>query len=323
MTICIQVDTTKPSFFFYSGGLYTDLMLGGLFRSCNHFAVLLNYQGDFFLLHNTWGTDWGIQGMMHVSRHHLTPYEVFTLSYPVMVYEEVEPPTDIINTSSQFNRVVYETIWQKENAIHHKDYHIPSIAVNQSFVLICSELKVPISKSKMSVQLMTRHPKKVGYGISVNFNKMRVIQFSANDIHLSTKQKISQDMMNAEISDSTFPNSTLRIKIRESSIQTFLNDIKLLEFSFTEHLDFGISNYIEAAGDGTLQILHQTERIVSSSDGSPLTPLSGTVKCEVARDNKGNDADCALWREYGYCEEISKYHEYVKDNCMRDCGVCG
>ena len=265
---------------------------------------------------------------MHVSRQHVHAYEIYTFFYPTMRYEApevTEEPTNLIPGGGGHSAIKYETIWNKNNTIFYKDYFLPrNVKPDQVFLVILSHPNIFRDESHIVVQLMARRPNVVVYGLEVNFKKNRVVQFSVKwkSKKHRVKDVITDDMVSPTMQD---PNTTtVRITLSSSSsIKTILNDHPLQEF----HLKTNIANigYVEAAGVGQVTILQQnkTEIEVIEPLGnlvSSLIPLSGG--CHIARDNKGNDADCALWREYGYCEELSKYHEYVMADCKRECRVC-
>ena len=45
--------------------------------------------------------------------------------------------------------------------------------------------------------------------------------------------------------------------------------------------------------------------------------VSFTVTCE----NKDGDYKCDFWNNQEYC--TGKYAQYMQENCMKSCGVCG
>ncbi|KAI0210886.1 Digestive cysteine proteinase 1, partial [Lamellibrachia satsuma] len=68
--IAVAIDSAKPSFRSYRGGVYNDPRCSK--RSANHAVLVVGYgthKGTkYWLIKNSWGTSWGLDGYMMLER---------------------------------------------------------------------------------------------------------------------------------------------------------------------------------------------------------------------------------------------------------------
>ena len=64
--VSVAIDATHHSFMFYSHGIYEE-------RACNaqnidHAVLVVGYTPDYWIVKNSWGTEWGEEGYMKMKR---------------------------------------------------------------------------------------------------------------------------------------------------------------------------------------------------------------------------------------------------------------
>ena len=64
--ISVAIDATHDSFMFYSHGIYED-------RECSadlvdHAVLVVGYTPDYWIVKNSWGTEWGEEGYVRMKR---------------------------------------------------------------------------------------------------------------------------------------------------------------------------------------------------------------------------------------------------------------
>lgn len=69
----IAVDANHSSFQFYSKGIYYESACQNSFSSLNHEMTAVGYgsneQGDYWIVRNSWGSSWGMQGYILMARN--------------------------------------------------------------------------------------------------------------------------------------------------------------------------------------------------------------------------------------------------------------
>ena len=63
--IVASIDGDDPKIQHYQSGVFTDTVCGEDEDSLNHAIVIVGYTKDFWIVRNSWGTDWGIEGYAH------------------------------------------------------------------------------------------------------------------------------------------------------------------------------------------------------------------------------------------------------------------
>lgn len=74
-SISVAIDASRPSFQFYSSGVYTDSSCGNNEESLNHAVSVVGYGTDsltgqdYWLVRNSWGRSWGDMGYIRMRRN--------------------------------------------------------------------------------------------------------------------------------------------------------------------------------------------------------------------------------------------------------------
>ena len=303
LTVCVYVDVTDPLFFFYRSGLYTDITMGTLFKTCNHFVLFVNYEETHFLVQNTWGLDWGNNGKMHVARNSLGSMEAFLMSYPIMKYDD---PPPLVNE--------YSEVGGQTHVRHYNDYFLSEIKDGHVFE-IRSNSTVEKTKRFLRVKfVILTHTKSIYYGIRVSFRRRNVLQYGK--LHKSMDIKIFDDLTKAMDSPDSSPDITvLRIVVEQDHFTPLLNDQPLTQFPH-QH-DFKEINLLELISDGKVEFVHLEKKRVPN-----LFPNSGGMSGGEVCRNKELEEDCEKWQQYGYCGEYSQYKDFMAQGCPLSCSIC-
>lgn len=86
--IAAFVDASNPSFFSYSSGIYHDDNCNR--PQLNHGVLIVGYgtdehERDYYIVKNSWGTDWGEDGYFRLARNHHNHCGIVTqASYPIV-----------------------------------------------------------------------------------------------------------------------------------------------------------------------------------------------------------------------------------------------
>ena len=86
--VSVVIDATRSSFQFYSGGVYDDPTCATLYPP-NHPVLVAGYDTetgqDYWLVKNSWGTSWGDDGYIKMSRNNGNQCGIASqASYPVV-----------------------------------------------------------------------------------------------------------------------------------------------------------------------------------------------------------------------------------------------
>lgn len=69
--VAVGIDASQPSFMFYTSGIYSDKLCNQ--KSIDHVVVAVGYgstaSGDYYILKNSWGPDWGMNGYILLARN--------------------------------------------------------------------------------------------------------------------------------------------------------------------------------------------------------------------------------------------------------------
>ncbi|CAF0712111.1 unnamed protein product [Brachionus calyciflorus] len=87
--ISIAIDASLQTFQFYSSGIYSDAACKNKFEDLNHAVLLVGYGSEgndqYWILRNSWGTQWGNQGYMKIAKGKDNMCGIATeSSYPVL-----------------------------------------------------------------------------------------------------------------------------------------------------------------------------------------------------------------------------------------------
>jgi cathepsin F/cysteine peptidase B len=63
--VAVVVDAS--TFQFYGGGIFTGAGCSNSPNSGNHAVTLVGYNSTYFILRNSWSTEWGEQGYMRIA----------------------------------------------------------------------------------------------------------------------------------------------------------------------------------------------------------------------------------------------------------------
>lgn len=69
----VAIDASQPTFQLYSQGIYYDKSCKNHFSALNHEMAAIGYgsneQGDYWIVRNSWGPSWGMQGYILMARN--------------------------------------------------------------------------------------------------------------------------------------------------------------------------------------------------------------------------------------------------------------
>ncbi|XP_055296471.1 procathepsin L-like [Sitodiplosis mosellana] len=88
--LSVSLDAMRPSFQFYSGGIYYDRRCRSRNRDLNHAMLVVGYGTDkrgkeYYIIKNSWGTEWGENGYMRLARNRKNHCGIATeATYPVI-----------------------------------------------------------------------------------------------------------------------------------------------------------------------------------------------------------------------------------------------
>ncbi|KAL2930891.1 putative cysteine protease RD21B [Bienertia sinuspersici] len=88
--ICVGIDGSSIDFQLYTGGIY-DGACSSNPNDINHFVLIVGYgsegNNDYWIVKNSWGTSWGMDGYIHIRRNTNLHYGVCAInamaSYPI------------------------------------------------------------------------------------------------------------------------------------------------------------------------------------------------------------------------------------------------
>jgi len=60
-----SIDGDDAKILSYSSGVFWDTICGEDENSINHAVTIVGYTADYWIVRNSWGTDWGMNGFAH------------------------------------------------------------------------------------------------------------------------------------------------------------------------------------------------------------------------------------------------------------------
>lgn len=97
-TVSVGIDASHAGFQYYSDGLYTEPFCYKTYKGIDHAVSVVGYGtgesssnggSDYWLIKNSWGTDWGMSGYIHFARNNDNMCGVATdASFPTIGLEE-------------------------------------------------------------------------------------------------------------------------------------------------------------------------------------------------------------------------------------------
>eukprot|EP01116_Phalansterium_solitarium_P012569 TRINITY_DN28_c0_g1_i3.p1 TRINITY_DN28_c0_g1~~TRINITY_DN28_c0_g1_i3.p1 ORF type:complete len:348 (+),score=155.09 TRINITY_DN28_c0_g1_i3:54-1046(+) len=66
--VSVAIDANHDSFQFYGGGIYYERKCGNNLDDLDHGVLVVGYAPEYWIVKNSWGTDWGMDGYIWMTR---------------------------------------------------------------------------------------------------------------------------------------------------------------------------------------------------------------------------------------------------------------
>ena len=83
--VTVVIDASKPSFQFYSSGIYDEPTCFTNTINLTHAVVAVGYGDGYWLVKNSWGTDWGQDGYGYMTRDGSNQCGIATYAFYLIV----------------------------------------------------------------------------------------------------------------------------------------------------------------------------------------------------------------------------------------------
>jgi len=67
-TVSVAIDASQESFQYYESGVYSDPGCQNSMDSLDHGVLVVGYGDGYWIVKNSWGSDWGMEGYILMAR---------------------------------------------------------------------------------------------------------------------------------------------------------------------------------------------------------------------------------------------------------------
>lgn len=323
LAVCIYVD---DAVYYYSSGTL-DSCIGD---NCNHLVTMVGYDANSYLIKNSWGTDWGIDGYMNIQRGcaDKAGYSYWA-SFAYLISDSSSSDDD---SSDSEDSSEGSTDSNEETG----DDAALKVIVSQTSVKKGTKYTLGDDSSSLQVGDIISI---AGTDVSSSNAKwvVNIMQGANYALHYEQQRSKSRYRLNSREGGSwgskvqgTFPASVtedgpfvLNITITEAGYDVKINDDTL--DSFAHKIDMTTVDKVEVRGKSgkftsiTQYRLDTTSAESSADDASSEEPSEDAGESASCYDLQSY---CGYWKDEGYCEEGNEYRNWMHANCPNSCGSC-